>query len=99
MGDEQTVNPDELRQAVAADQFVARPMGVRDAEQASLFVEIFRTEVADLRVRLREAEYKWEQRQKRSCHQLEIPEGLLRLREQFEQAKALLGSLRVARSL
>jgi hypothetical protein len=36
---------------------------------------------------------------KRSCHDLETPEGLLRLREQLDQAKALLGSLRLARSL
>jgi hypothetical protein len=99
MGDERTVNPAECRTACAADEVVVRPMGVRDAEQASLFVEIFRDEVADLRIRLREAEHKWERRQQRSCHELEIPEGLLRLREQLEQAKALLGSLWVARNL
>jgi O-succinylbenzoate synthase len=39
-------------------------MGVRDAEQASLFVEVLRNEVADLHIRLGEAERKWEQRQK-----------------------------------
>ena len=98
MGDEQTVNLDEGR-PLAADLVVVRPIGVRDAEQVSLFVEIFRTEVADLRSRLRDAERKWEQRQMRSCHELEIPDGLVRLREQLDQAKALLDSLCVARSL
>jgi hypothetical protein len=98
MGDEQAVNADE-RRPVIADRVVVRPMGVRDSEQASLFVEVFRTEVADLSTRLREAEHKWEQRQKHSSHELEMPEGLLRLREQLDQAKALLGSLRAARSL
>jgi hypothetical protein len=99
MGEEQTVNPNDCPPARAADQVVVRPMGVRDAEQASLFVEVLRNEVADLRIRLGEAERKWEQRQKRSCHDLETPEGLLRLHEQLDQAKALLGSLRLARSL
>lgn len=76
MGEEQTANQDECPPARAADQAVVRPMGVRDAEQASLFVGVLRNEVADLRIRLREAERKWEQRQKRSCHDLETPEGL-----------------------
>jgi hypothetical protein len=70
-----------------------RLIGARDAEQASLFAGILRDEVADLRHRLRDAERNWEQRQNRSEHELETPDGLVRLRDQLGEAQGLLTSL------
>jgi O-succinylbenzoate synthase len=93
MGEDHTEDPPDSKWASGADQAVRR-IGTRDAEQASLFADIFREEVADLRHRLRDAERNWERRQNRSQQDLETPDGLVRLREQLGEAQGLLASLR-----
>jgi hypothetical protein len=90
MGDDRTKAAD----AVGDWDGRARPMGPGDLEQAYLFAEILRSEVADLQIRLREAEDYWERRCHRSDHQLDPPRGLIRLREQLDQALNLLEALR-----
>ena len=95
MGDDRT---EEAAEATADRDQRARPIGPGDLAQASLFVEILRSEVADLRIRLRQAEDRWEQRCHRSEHELDPPSGLVRLREQLDQAVNLLNALRQASS-
>jgi O-succinylbenzoate synthase len=95
MGEERADYPSADIYASDADQ-VLRPISARDAEQVSRFVDIFREEVADLRHRLRDAERNWERRRSRSQHELDMPDALLRLREQLGTAEGLLVSLRNA---
>jgi hypothetical protein len=69
---------------------VLRPCEVA---QAAMFAEILRTEVGDLRARLQDAEQRWEHRCRRCRHELDPPAGLIRLREQLDEAVGLLASL------
>lgn len=93
MGEDRADYPPAGTCASDADQ-VLRLIGSRDAEQLSRFVDIIREEVADLRHRLRDAERNWERRRSRSQHELDVPDALVRLREQLDAAERLLVSLR-----
>jgi hypothetical protein len=95
MGEDRADYPSAGTYGSDADQ-VVRLLGARDAEQVSRFVDIFRDEVADLRHRLRDAERNWERRRSRSQHELDMPDALLRLRDQLGAAEDLLVSLRKA---
>jgi uncharacterized protein involved in exopolysaccharide biosynthesis len=95
MGEDRADYPPAGTYASDADQ-VLRLIGAHDAEQVSRFVDILREEVADLRHRLRDAERNWERRRSRSQHEPDMPDALLRLREQLGTAECLLVSLRKA---
>jgi hypothetical protein len=95
MGEDRADYPPAGTYASDAGQ-VVRLLGARDAEQVSRLVDIFREEVADLRHRLRDAERNWERRRSRSEHELDMPDALLRLRDQLNAAEGLLVSLRKA---
>lgn len=76
---------------------VARLNGatMRPAEvaQASLFANLLEDEVADLRARITSAEQRW-QRRRGSRQDSELPQRLVRLQAQLDEATRLLDSLR-----
>jgi hypothetical protein len=69
-------------------------MAACDIAQAALFADLLADEVAILRAQLREAEQRWDERRDRSRCEIETPARLVRLREQFDEAKRLSASLR-----
>jgi hypothetical protein len=70
-----------------------------EVAQASLFAAALQTEIADLRERVDAAEQRWSQRRCQDSEtELEVPERLVRLRAQLDEAILLLGRCaRVAR--
>ena len=87
--------------AVGIDTDVSGEPAMRACEvaQAALFVTALKTEIAGLQARVEAAEQRWEQRQFRaSSIELEVPERLVRLRAQLDEAMMLLDRCaRVAR--
>lgn len=81
----------------AGDKLGGTVMGSRDSAQAALFADLLADEVARLRVQLREAEHRWDQRRDHSRSDIEPPARLVRLREQLDEAKRLSASLRKRR--
>ena len=75
-------------------------MRAYEAEQAALFASALDAAVADLHARVNAAEQRWEQRQVRASGvELEVPERLVRLRAQLDEATKLLDQCeRVAKS-
>jgi hypothetical protein len=69
-------------------------MGACDRAQAALFADILTAEVATLRAQLRKAEQQWDDRRDRSRTDVDTPATLVRLREQFDEAKRLAALLR-----
>ncbi|HWW87426.1 MAG TPA: hypothetical protein VNZ26_27700 [Vicinamibacterales bacterium] len=87
--------------AVDGDTHVGGQPAIRACEvaQAALFVAALKTEIAGLQERVEAAEQRWEQRQSRASRiELEVPERLVRLRAQLDEAMMLLDRCaRVAR--
>jgi hypothetical protein len=88
--------------AVDGDTHVGGQPAMRACEvaQAALFAAALKTEITDLQARVEAAEQRWEQRQFRasSSIELEVPERLVRLRAQLDEAILLLDRCgRVAR--
>jgi hypothetical protein len=82
-----------LDDAVDADANVCQKQAMRPCEvaQVALFAATLDAEIADLRARVEAAEQRWEQRQLRASPvELEVPEGLVRLRDQLDEATGLL---------
>jgi hypothetical protein len=86
---------------VGVDTHVRGQPAMRACEvaQAALFAAALKTEIAGLQARVEAAEQRWEQRQFRaSSIELEVPERLVRLRAQLDEATLLLDRCtRVAR--
>ena len=87
--------------AVDGDTHVGGQPAMRACEvaQAAVFAAALKTEIAGLQARVEAAEQRWEQRQSRaSSIELEVPERLVRLRAQLDEATLLLDRCtRVAR--
>jgi hypothetical protein len=62
-----------------------------EVAQAALFVAALKTEITGLQARVQAAEQRWEQRQFRASRiEVEVPERLVRLRAQLDEATLLL---------
>jgi hypothetical protein len=62
-----------------------------EAAQAALFAAALKSEITGLQARVEAAEQRWEQRQFRASRiELEVPERLVRLRAQLDEANLLL---------
>jgi hypothetical protein len=86
--------------AVGDTQVRGEPsMRACEVAQAALFVAALKTEITDLRERVDAAEQRWSQRRFRASEtELEVPERLIRLRAQLDEATRLLDRCaRVAR--
>ena len=86
--------------AVGDTQVRGEPsMRACEVAQAALFATALKTEIAGLQARVEAAEQRWEQLQFRaSSIELEVPERLVRLRAQLDEATLLLARCaRVAR--
>jgi hypothetical protein len=79
--------------AVDGDTRVGGEPAMRACEvaQAGLFAAALKTEITGLQARVEAAEHRWEQRQFRaSSIEREVPERLVRLRAQLDEATLLL---------
>jgi hypothetical protein len=79
--------------AVDGDTHVSGQPAMRACEvaQAALFAAALKTEITGLQARVEAAEQRWEQRQFRASRiELEVPERLVRLRAQLDEAILLL---------
>jgi hypothetical protein len=62
-----------------------------EVAQAAVFVDALKTEITGLQARVQAAERRWEQRRFRASGiELEVPERLVRLRAQLDEATLLL---------
>lgn len=86
-----------LDEDVGIDAGIGRqpPMRACEIAQADLFAAALDAEIADLRARVEAAEQRWAQRQFRASRvELELPERLVRLRAQLDEATRLLDRCR-----
>lgn len=66
-------------------------MSACEVAQAALFAAALKTEISGLQARVQAAEQRWAQRQSRaSSIEVEVPERLVRLRAQLDEATLLL---------
>jgi hypothetical protein len=76
---------------IGADVSGQPAMRACEVAQAALFAAALKTEISGLQARVEAAEQRWEQRQSRaSSIELEVPERLVRLRAQLDEATLLL---------